>query len=83
MLRAASLLLSTSAAAAATAGPAVSVAVDKTSGVYTVSVDGEAWFESPAGGLQVCVGGKQLSRVKADSLCLSVLICLVIVWRVA
>ena len=45
----------------ATAGaPALSVAVNSSSGVYTIAVDGKAWYMSPAD-LTLCVAGKQLA----------------------
>jgi hypothetical protein len=57
-------------AAAAGAEPKLSAAVDKSSGVYTVSVDGKAWYSSP-GPATVCIGGKQtqlkLTGTKASS----------------
>eukprot|EP01043_Picozoa_sp_COSAG02_P091387 COSAG02_NODE_28115_length_596_cov_0.704225_2_plen_47_part_01 len=36
----------------------MSAEVNKDNGVYTVSVDGKAWYSSP-GPPTVCVGGKQ------------------------
>ena len=57
-------------AAAAGAEPKLSAAVDKSSGVYTVSVDWKAWYSSP-GPATVCIGGKQtqlkLTGTKASS----------------
>ena len=56
------LLLALAAAASLpacrAASPTLAVAVDKSSGVYTVSVDGKAWYSSP-GAPTLCVGGKQ------------------------
>lgn len=58
------------AASAQAAAPALTIAVDKTSGVYTVAVDGTAWYASP-GAPSVCVAGAQtplkLSGTKAAS----------------
>jgi hypothetical protein len=42
----------------AAAAPSVSVAVD-VKGIYTVHVDGAAWYQSPSAGVVVCVEGKQ------------------------
>ena len=50
----------------AAAAPAVTVAVDKTSGVYTLSVDGKAWYASP-GAPKVCVGGTQTQLATAGT----------------
>jgi hypothetical protein len=51
------VLLAAAPATAAAAAPALSAAVDKSSGVYTISVDGKAWYSSP-GAPSVCVSGK-------------------------
>jgi hypothetical protein len=47
-------------AAVAVASPAVTVVVDKSTGAYTVAMDGKAWYESPIAPAHVCVGGKQV-----------------------
>jgi|EP01046_Picozoa_sp_COSAG06_P017525 hypothetical protein len=49
-----------SSVTAAAGAPALSVAVNSSSGVYTVAVDGKAWYMSPPD-LTLCVAGKQLA----------------------
>ncbi len=53
------MLLAPSAAAAAAPAPAVSIDVAADTGVYTVSVGGQAFYQSPATGVQVCVAGNR------------------------
>jgi hypothetical protein len=59
------LFLPIAAAAASHAqqktGPALGFVIDKSTGVYTVSVDGQAWYSSPASGESICVKGKQIA----------------------
>ena len=43
--------------------PGVSVGVDNTTGVYTVAVGGEKWYQSPAAPV-VCVAGKQVRLLR-------------------
>ena len=43
-------------------------------GVYTVSVDGKAWFESPAGGFSVCINGAD-SKLAPSGTKVSLVVC--------
>ena len=61
---AAGALLAASASAATP--PALTIAVDKTSGVYTVAVGGKAWYSSP-GAPSLCVGGVQTALTIAGT----------------
>ena len=38
----------------------LSVAIDEKTGIYTVSLDGEDWYESPDDGFLVCTNGKRV-----------------------
>ncbi len=60
------LLLAPSGAANA-AAPAVSIDVAAGTGVYTVSVGGQAFYQSPSAGVQVCVAGNRSSAKLAGA----------------